>query len=203
VIPYWYIVIPAWCVSGTVIVITIRNLKHARKRHKEALRRLEAAQFEQRRQLERDLEFSRVQITNANAYYIAYIAGDDMARREHQRYVQQQAQARERAHKRLMDSMTKRQRSDYTQHGYFDVESNLGNLYRISRDGHVGNIVMPMGDRYNLRSDTRGTPFNGPHFCMHLYNGVDSFPDDDHQLAQALMIRTDEVAFRRIACNLS
>lgn len=168
--------------------------------------------------MERDLEYSRTQITVAN-YFTGgidcggwavggggrgvVVGGEREAQRQHQEYVRQMTDAKSRAHKRLLDSMTDQQISDYTRHGYFDVMGSEGHLYRLRKDGHIGNIVMPVSEQWGLRPDLVGTPFNGPHFCMHLYNGVDTYPDDDHLLAQALMIRTDEVAFRRIACNLS
>lgn len=111
------------------------------------------------------------------------------------------------AHERLMASLNKEQRVQLVSLGYFEVTSNLGNVYRLRASGHMGNIQRVRSKPAD-REFLAGLPNPyGTTFCMHL-SGYSlssfsaSYPEDDHLLAQALLIRTDEVAFRRIACSI-
>jgi hypothetical protein len=136
-----------------------------------------------------------INLTIARAQSAADAAIDDALRRritqQERRQSVSEKEAQKVARKRLMASLTNEQRMQYEANGYFDVTSNLGTTFRLHADNHVGNIFqLPKGVIRTGR------------FCMHLSNRFESFPNEDHLLAQALMIRTDEVAFRRIACSL-
>jgi hypothetical protein len=100
----------------------------------------------------------------------------------------------ERAHRRLMRSLSPMQQNTYSSQGYIDVTSNRGNQYRIFTENYIGNVLR-MSD--------------GRRFCCHLsyyptaeqWNGRQptTYPIEDHILAQALMIRTNEPVFLNLA----
>lgn len=107
------------------------------------------------------------------------------------------------AHKRLMAALNAKQREQYDEFGYFDVVADSGNIYRLNSGGHIGNIFQLSPESAVIYRSWQ--PVSGMYsrqFCMHLSGYCDQFPEDDHLLAQALLIRTDEVAFLRIACSL-
>lgn len=89
----------------------------------------------------------------------------------------------QRARERLLAALDPQQVSDLRLHGYFHVRSDRGTLYKITAGNWTGNI--------------RRTADN-QRFCMHLHAGPE-YPVDDHLLAQALLIRTDEIQFLKIA----
>lgn len=212
----WYIVVPVWACAATVSVISFRKIQRIRQRQRQILaesaerRDFELRQTIMREQARNMTEAGRIHFRAQGDYMPDYrVQGDYSYMTDYSTervsnyssYIQRATEARERARERLLASMTEKQRQDYTLLGYFDVVGSNGTLYRLRNEGHVGNIVQPTVN-YNLRPSA-APQFKGPHFCMHLYNGRDSFPEEDHLLAQALLIRTDEAAFLKTACHLS
>jgi hypothetical protein len=111
-------------------------------------------------------------------------------------------QARKVARKKLLASLNDKQREQLASEGYFDVTSNLGNTFRLRASGHMGNILR-VPNQLAFRQLAAGLPApHGTAFCCHLYGYGEQYPEEDHLLAQALLIRTDEVAFRRTARSI-
>lgn len=92
--------------------------------------------------------------------------------------------AAERAETILREHLTPAQRRSLDERGWFRVESEQGNLYRIER-GMSGNVKA---------IDRRGRAT--ARFCIHPTDGS---PSPDVMLAQKLLLETDEAAFLRIA----
>lgn len=120
--------------------------------------------------------------------------------------------ANERAHNRLLASMNETQRKTYLEEGWFEVVSNLGHHWHIDGQSHINNCtrINPAANRFLARA--RVTPamrrirvFLRP-VCAHLdpytTGTYVEYPMEDHLLAQALTIRTDEEAFILIASGM-
>ena len=105
------------------------------------------------------------------------------------------ASARILARQRLQESLSEEQWRTFITHGWFTVKAKSGGAYRlIGTEGPVGNIR-----EITLSGEVR-------RWCMHLTDysyGAASYPVEDHLLAQALLIRTDETAFRATAHPMS
>lgn len=93
-----------------------------------------------------------------------------------------------RAWDRLMASLSEQQQRSVRENGWFEIKSNLGNRWRIATSGFSANCIK-MNNACN----------SGRPYCAHLRMGYHVWPLGDHLLAQALMIRTDEDRFIRIA----
>jgi len=87
----------------------------------------------------------------------------------------------QKARELLLSALSPGQRYNLTRHGWFEVISNKGHRWVIRAD---------VGVSYNVYH-------NRYKYCAHIRGG--SVPKDDHLLAQALMLRTDENQFLRIA----
>lgn len=106
----------------------------------------------------------------------------------------------EKAEELLASRLTEAQRETMLEYGYFDVLSNRGNTWRVyTRRGPSGNItrVGPLGSlgesvcvhikaRYELRAGMEGM-------------SLSTFPQADHFLAQAMLIKCDESRFLSLA----
>ena len=90
---------------------------------------------------------------------------------------------------RLLASLTAEQCQTMRKYGWFEVMSNRNRRWRIYTHTYTGNCLL-MPDSPSMQC-----------YCAHLSYTVVmmSWPLADHLLAQALMIRTDEEAFLRIA----
>lgn len=98
-----------------------------------------------------------------------------------------------RAWDKLRASLNEAQRKDLDSSGKFYVKSNKGNLWQINATSYIRNCTM-IGDR-------KGRPAKQPRtYCIHL-DGPGQYPLGDHLLAQALLLKTDEDRFRRIALH--
>jgi hypothetical protein len=177
----------------TMLGFLMRQIKRAHERRKiaEHDQRMAASAATERREWER----ARLQLDHENMMMrmgaereYTFMTGYTSAALEAgaKERLAMHVEAESKARQRLLESLTTKQVHDFHTYGYFDVRGSGGSTYRITNSGHVGNIH---------RLGGRG-------FCMHLYNGSDNFPNDDHLLAQALLIATDEVAFLKTACHL-
>ncbi len=122
----------------------------------------------------------------------------------------QQAAAKVKARDALLGFLDAFQRNDYMQYGYFDVRGQSGALYRLWNSSYIGNIeVLPSASTHGAdhRSWTRNA-----HYCVHLEQpawgpdtspwaalGPNGYPIEDHLLAQALMLKTNESELLAIA----
>jgi hypothetical protein len=93
--------------------------------------------------------------------------------------------AHDRARELLRRHLTRRQRDQYDEHGFFHMRTPRGHLYKIgsARDHNV------------VRLNRRGKAMKV--YCASIY-GV-KVPLPDVLLAQMLMLQADESAFLRIA----
>ena len=96
-----------------------------------------------------------------------------------------------RSYQRLYESLNDEQQQMLEQRDYFEFRSSRGRAWRIyCNSGYMGNV-------YCLTT--------GQLYCCHIgssvrdWSGDTSWPYYDHFLAQALLIRTNEDAFLRLA----
>ena len=83
----------------------------------------------------------------------------------------------------LRAHLASRQWRSWRRRGYFDVESQLGNKYRI-RNRRIGNVKRLS---------------NGPTYCIMVLDYKNRMPIEDQALAQMLLLKADERAFLNIA----
>lgn len=100
----------------------------------------------------------------------------------YQRLQAEEAEAKNKAEKLLVEHLTPPQRESLRTHGYFDVQV-AGKTYRIRRGQH-GNVRLLDGarEKYSYCIQPEG-------YC----------PDADAMLAQKFLLENDEAAFLRIA----
>lgn len=92
--------------------------------------------------------------------------------------------AARRAQELLAANLDETQRADMERANGFRVITPQGNTYWVAK-GHVGNVYLLNNQGNRVES-----------LCIHAR---DQLPDEDHMLAQKLLLETDEPNFRRIA----
>lgn len=110
--------------------------------------------------------------------------------RRRSREVRQRNAAR-RARELLLDHLTPEQQAELEANSYFHVETADGRRrYRIAR-GHVGNIRVVRCDE-PVRGKGGRLIQGGTRLCAHAYHPDGSIPDEDHMLAQKLLLESED-----------
>ena len=106
-----------------------------------------------------------------------------VANRRRSRELRKRIAAR-RARRLLMECLSPEQREDLERANRFRVHLPSGRVYEVAK-GYAGNVyLLDVAGRRRTR------------FCIH---GPSSLPDEDHMLAQKLLLETDEEEFCRVA----
>lgn len=93
--------------------------------------------------------------------------------------------AERKAQKLLLSCLDETQRGDLDRANGFRVVSQTGELYWVAK-GYAGNVYLLDQEGNRVRT-----------FCIHSYGY--ELPDEDHMLAQKLLLETDEESFLQIA----
>lgn len=181
------------CIAAFALTMTVRRARRIRGD-------LDARIAERRAEIDRDYQQAREHLTMLNTH-LARAARTGRGEPV-QVTTEDWAAAQKKARDALLGFLSPEQRNDYMLRQYFDVKGSSGAVYRLWSTSYVGNIEVLINDQgysYEELPHLTGTSRYGPRFCVHLARYGTDFPIDDHLLAQALMLKTNETELLAIA----